>query len=100
MAFEELDDQSFLLANDLGVWDQMVTKRLPKSKFLKLEEDSLKEIAKYSPMPGCQTNITMRFNEREEKAKIPIEGKDAILPFYAIFRPKKKNVFDYIGLFK
>jgi len=96
VTYEELDGQSFLLGNELGVWDNIVKRRLPKSTFFKLERDSVAEVAKFSSIPSFQTNITKNFENRGDKILIPIIGDDTIIPFYAIFRPGKRKIYDFI----
>ncbi len=98
VTFNELDGQSFLLGYDLGVWDEIVKRRLSKSKFIKLERENLEEVAKYSSIPRFQTNLSLKFDERKDKIRIPIVGEETSLTFYAIYRPNKKKIFDYIKL--
>ena len=98
VTYEELDGQSFLLGSDLGVWDTIVKRRLPKSKFYRLERDNVGEVAKYSSIPSFQTDISMKLDNRGEKILIPIEGDETILPFYALYRPSKKKIYDFIRM--
>ena len=98
VTYEELDGQSFLLGSDLGVWDTIVKRRLPKSKFYRLERDNVGEVAKYSSIPSFQTDISMKLDNRGEKILIPIEGDETILPFYALYRPSKKKIYDFITM--
>ena len=98
VTYKELDGQSFLLGNELGVWDGIVKRRLPNSTFFRLERDSVVEVAKYSSIPSFQTDISMKLENRGEKITIPIIGDETSLPFYAIYRPSKKNIFNFIKL--
>lgn len=98
VTYEELDGQSFLLGSDLGVWDTIVKRRLPKSKFYRLERDNVGEVAKYSSIPSFQTDISMKLDNRGEKILIPIEGDETTLPFYALYRPSKKKIYDFIRM--
>ena len=98
VTYEELDGQSFLLGNDLGVWDTIVKRRLPKSKFYRLERDNVGEVAKYSSIPSFQTDISMKLDNRGEKILISIEGDETILPFYALYKPSKKKIYDFIRM--
>ncbi len=98
VTYEELDGQSFLLGNGLGVWDDIVKRRLPKSKFYRLERDSVGEVAKYSAIPSFQTDISMKLENRGEKIIIPIVGDETTLPFYVLYRPSKKKIYDFIRI--
>ena len=98
VTYKELDGQSFLLGNELGVWDGIVKRRLPNSTFFRLERDSVVEVAKYSSIPSFQTDISMKLENRGEKITIPIIGDETSLSFYAIYRPSKKKIFNFIKL--
>lgn len=98
VTYKELDGQSFLLGNELGIWDDIVKRKLSKSKFYKLERESLEEIAKYSSIPSFQTNFSMKLDNRDGKICVPIIDDEAILPFYAIYRRNKKKIYDFIKL--
>ena len=96
--YEELDGQSFLLANELGVWDNIVKRRLPKSTFFRLDRNNVAEVAKYSSIPSFQTDISMKLENRGDKINISVIGDETIVPFYAIYRPSKKKIFNFIKL--
>ncbi len=98
VTFKELDGQSFLLANDLGVWDDVVKRKLSKSRFFKLDKENLNEVAKYSSIPNFQTNISAKFDNSNDKVKIPIIDEEATISFYVIYRKTKKNIFELIKL--
>lgn len=96
VTLEELDGQSFLLSNSIGVWDTWVRNRLTKSKFFTLDQESLSEVVSLSSIPSFQTNLSMKFDNRADRVLIPIEDEDASLTFYAIYRKNKKHIFDLI----
>ena len=98
VTFKELDGQSFLLANDLGVWDDVVKRKLSNSKFFKLDKENLDEVAKYSSIPNFQTNISAKFDNLTDKVSIPVIDDESTLSFYCIYRLNKKNIFDLIKL--
>ena len=82
------------------MWDAIVKKRLPKSKFYRLERDNVGEVAKYSSIPSFQTDISMKLDNCGEKILIPIEDDETTLPFYAVYRPSKKKIFDFIKMMR
>lgn len=98
VTYEELDGQSFLIGNELGVWDDIVKRRLLKSTFHKLDRESVGEVAKYSSIPSFQTDISMKLDNHGEKISIPIIGDETSITFYAIYRPSKKKIYDFIKL--
>ncbi len=100
VTYDELDGQSFLIGNDLGVWDSIIKRRLPKSKFYRLDRDNVGEVAKYSSIPSFQTNISMKLDNRGEKVLIPIKDDETTLPFYVVYRTNKKKIYDFIKMMR
>lgn len=89
VTFEELDGQSFLIAKDLGPWDEIVAKHLSKSRLFRQERDQLGEIVSASNIPSFVTNITLRYRNEENRVAIPIIDEEASMPFYAICKENK-----------
>ncbi len=98
VSYKELDGQSFLLGTNLGIWDDIVKRRLSKSKFIVLERESLDEVSKYSSIPSFVTNLSMTLVDRESKVRIPIVDDETKVTFYVVYRPAKKKIFDFIKL--
>ncbi len=98
VSYKELDGQSFLLGTNLGIWDDIVKRRLSKSKFIVLDRESLDEVSKYSSIPSFVTNLSMTLVDRESKVRIPIVDDETKVTFYVVYRPAKKKIFDFIKL--
>ena len=88
ISFAEMDGESFLMASEVGVWDQVVRTQMPHSKFL-LQTDmtSLSELVSSSSLASFATNITLRlYGEMEGRAFIPFSDEAAVTRFWCCCR--------------
>ena len=88
-SFAEMNGESFLMAAEVGYWEQIVRKNLPNSRFLLQNDlDALLEIIKSSTVPSFATDVTNRtINSPEEnRAYIRITDEDATEYFYCCCR--------------
>lgn len=82
VTFSEIDGQSFLVSNNLGIWDEIIAENLPKSKFFPQAMDNLYEIINASTIPNFSTNITIPLRTELERISLPILDRDATVNFY------------------
>lgn len=92
VTFEDLDGQSFLIAKDLGPWDEIVEKNLKKSRFFRQNQDALNDLVNASSIPCFATNITLKYREDPNRVAIPIKDKDTTISFYAICKNEKIDI--------
>ena len=91
VTFSEIDGQSFLVSNNLGIWDEIIAKNLPKSKFFPQAMDNLYEIINASTIPNFSTNITIPLRTELERISLPILDRDATVNFYISYKKEDKN---------
>ena len=91
VTFSEIDGQSFLVSNNLGIWDEIIAKNLPKSKFFPQAMDNLYEIINTSTIPNFSTNITIPLRTELERISLPILDRDATVNFYISYKKEDKN---------
>jgi len=89
--FSDIDGQSFLVANELGLWDKMIKKHLPNSKFFTQDFENLSEIINASTIPTFSTNVTIPLREDSDRVDIKILDDAASVDFYIIYRAKDKS---------
>ena len=89
VTYEDVDGQSFLLSNQLGIWDDIVQRRLPKSRFLIQEMQHLSEVVEGSHIPSFATNITKSASTVADRVCIPFVGEDSSIRFYAVARKEE-----------
>lgn len=91
VTFSEIDGQSFLVSNNLGIWDEIIAKNLPNSKFFPQAMDNLYEIINASTIPNFSTNITIPLRTELERISLPIRDRDATVNFYISYKKEDKN---------
>ncbi len=94
--FKEIDGQSFLVAENLGIWDKIVAKNLPKSKFFPQAMENLYEIINASTIPNFSTNLTLPVRAEINRISLPILDDDATMNFYITYKKQDKQKFKNI----
>ena len=89
--FSEIDGQSFLVADNLGIWDNIVAKNLPKSKLFPQSMENLDEIINASTIPNFSTNVTLPLRADVDRISIPILDEDASVNFYIVYKKENKQ---------
>ena len=92
ITFSEIDGQSFLVSSSLGLWDDIVKDKLPKSKFFPQSYDNLNEIVNASNIPSFATNITIE-TKNPNRITLPISDEEAKVNFYFASKNKDKKKF-------
>ena len=88
--FSEIDGQSFLVSNNLGIWHDIVSKFLPKSKFFPQSMDNLYEIINASTIPNFSTNITLPMRAELNRVSMPVLDDEATVKFYLVYKKQNK----------
>ena len=89
--FKEIDGQSFLVADNLGLWDEIVAKNLPKSKLFPQSMENLYEIINASTIPNFSTNITLPLRSELDRVSLPILDEEASVTFYLAYKKQNKQ---------
>lgn len=92
--FSEIDGQSFLVADNLGIWDDIIEKYLPKSKFLKQTMDNLYEIVNASTIPSFVTNISYLMRNENDRVAIPLLDDVAQVEFFLVYKNENKQMLN------
>lgn len=97
--FKDLDGQSFLIGNTVGIWNDIVRKHLTNSHFYIQDMDALAEVVSSSSLPAFVTNLSMDFKNEMERVYIPIIDKEAKLSFYLVcLKKEEKEIRECITL--
>ena len=95
VTFKDTDGQTFLILNNLGIWDDIAKNNLPKSNFIHLDDDnSLRELVSASSIPSFSTNVTSAFRALKDKVVLPFLDKEATVSFYIIYKKKNEKTID------
>ena len=81
-----MDGENFLMVSNVGIWDDLVRKKMPSSKFLLQEgTDSLLQVAESSTLPSFVTDVTLRvLGNGSGRAIVPFSDSEAHMDFYCI----------------
>ena len=91
VSFSEIDGQPFLVANNLGIWEEQVLTKLTNSKFFPQEMNNLNEIVNASKLPTFSTNVTNASKSNLDRVSLPILDKDASVEFYICYLKSNKQ---------
>lgn len=94
IAFSDIDGQSFLVSRSLGIWEDVLQRKLTHSRLFHQDADNLQEIVNNSSLPSFITNITRRFRDNTNRVFLPIQDKEATIPWFALFRIEKKHFLE------
>lgn len=95
ITFQQIDGQTFLMNNQIGVWHSIVQKHLPHSRFLLQDNPSdLDTLIDGSTFPTFHTNLTdpSRFHH-SNRIMIPIIDADASMSFSCVILKKNQSQF-------
>lgn len=96
VSFADINDLTFLVSQDIGIWQQMIQTEMPQANFLYQNSDNFKEIRNNSIFPFFKTNLSdlahydesLSLNDRN-----PVKISDPIAhqQFYACFLKENKK---------
>ena len=89
VSFDEIDRQSFLISGDLGIWDSVVRRELPRSVFYTQSVDELENQINASTIPYFATDVTLNLRETAERLYIPVTDESAKMDIFIVY--KKNN---------
>lgn len=92
VTFSELNGYNFLLASELGFWDDMCRREMPASRFL-VQPDAfaLQELIRESAMPCFTTDLTGNREELAGRNQIPITDSAANITYQLAFHQKSRQ---------
>ncbi len=83
-SFSEMNGENFIVAPNIGYWDQIIREQMPDSRFFIQDDmDALSELIQNSTMPAFVTDITSKLHNRNEKRVfVPISDEAAVEHFF------------------
>ena len=93
ITFAQLNGHNFLLASQLGFWDDLCWEHMPASRFLvQTDPFALEELIRQSSLPCFSTNLSRnRRKLLENRIEIPITDPEANITFYVVFQKENKS---------
>ena len=79
-----MDGEIFLVYSEIGVWDELHRRELPRSRFiLQSDRTALREIARSSTLPAFATDLSLRHPGYDiDRVSIPISDPSATMSFW------------------
>ncbi len=95
VSFADMDGESFLMAEEVGIWDNIVRTKMPNSCFLLQDSiEALTEVAISSLLPGFATDLTMRIlGRRGPRLMVPYSDPEAYVEYYCICLASEKSKY-------
>lgn len=103
VSFQEMNGTDYIMASEVGFWDEVVRKNMPDSHFfLQTDLDSLKAVSMSSTICGFSTDLTLRiFGPRGNRISVPFRNKEAYTNYYCVYRKTdRERLSSAITLFK
>ena len=96
ISFKDMNGESFLMASEVGLWENIVRTEMPDSRFLLQSDlDALLEITVTSVLPGFVSDLTLRmYGERSGRISIPFSDRTASMSFYCVYDISNRDRFD------
>ena len=86
--FAEMDGVSFILLENIGIWSDIIQKKMPHSKFLyQRDREAFHEILDHTNFPHFGTNLSIDVKTlaNQRRQLLPIQDPEANLDFYIIY---------------
>lgn len=98
VSFADINEGSFLVYQNLGVWEDIVRKHMPNARFLMQSEmDAYAEVVNASSLPTFDTNWASRFyHQSVNRISIPIRDTAAHMTFYAIYPENTRRIWERV----
>ena len=94
--FKDVDGESFILLNNLGIWEDITRRNLPNSNLIHQEDDQkLNEIILKSSLSTFYTNYGRRMILLNDRIPLPFIDKEATLPFYIVLKKRNESLLSY-----
>lgn len=92
--FAEMDGVSFILLENIGIWSDIIQKKMPHSKFLyQRDREAFHEILDHTNFPHFGTNLSIDVKTlaTQRRQLLPIQDTEANLDFYIVYRIEERD---------
>lgn len=92
--FAEMDGVSFILLENIGIWSDIIQKKMPHSKFLyQRDQEAFHEILDHTNFPHFGTNLSIDVKTlaTQRRQLLPIQDPEANLDFYIVYRIEERD---------
>lgn len=92
--FAEMDGVSFILLENIGIWSDIIQKKMPHSKFLyQRDREAFHEILDHTNFPHFGTNLSIDLKTlaTQRRQLLPVQDPEANLDFYIVYRIEERD---------
>ena len=92
--FADMDGMSFILLENIGIWSDIIQKKMPHSKFLyQRDREAFHEILDHTNFPHFGTNLSIDVKTlaTQRRQLLPIKDPEANLDFYIVYRIEERD---------
>ena len=97
LSLADMDGEAMLMLQNVGFWKEIVTRRMPHSRFiLQSDAGSLFELIRNSALPCFTTDLSLRTYRNGDNAyrvNIPITDPEVNVSYYAVYRREDMQRF-------
>ena len=88
----DLNGETMLLRNRLGLWRDVTDQKMPDTRFLEQEDIAFNELVKSSALPSFTTDVAFhREGNPVNRVNIPILDEEANVTYYCLYKPHGRN---------
>ena len=92
-SFHEMDGSTFLMNANVGIWEDICRKGMPRTRLIKQESsEDLGEQVQASSLPSFVTDLTLRlYGMMEGRVAVPFSDDEAEVRFYFLCKPENRK---------
>ena len=98
VSFHDMDGETFLMAADIGIWEDVKQKMMPNSRLIRQKDlDLLQEVISSSSLAAFATNMSMQARGpgyRAGRIMIPFTDPEATVQYYCICLEENRSLLD------
>ena len=95
----DLNGETMLLLNRLGIWETIVHQRMPDTRFLVQEDFAFETLVRSSALPSFASDIGLQRQEGpRNRINIPVLDPEANITYYCVYRSEAHK--ELSGLFQ
>ena len=83
----DLNGETMLLLNRLGIWETIVHQRMPDTRFLVQKDFAFETLVRSSALPSFTSDMGLKYREGpRNRINIPVLDPEANITYYCVYR--------------
>lgn len=94
LSLTDMNGENMLLFQDIGFWHDLVSEKMPDSRFLvQSERYSFLELVENSVLPSFSTDLFPQSPPPKDRVSIPITDPEVQITYYLVCKKELKKIF-------